>query len=130
MLFFVSLKWQQKACDARPHGNFVLISYQKFFLFLLGQGSFLDYILGEINFQTKKTKMYAFVQFLVDKVKAVVPVTDIKDFVYSNSNEVDISRPYEVFWKSPNGEGTGYWYAVILLIAGKLIFFYFILIKI
>lgn len=53
-------------------------------------------------------------------MKAVVPVTEIKDFAYSE--EVDLSHPYEAFWKSPNGEGTGYWYVVILLIACKLIF--------
>lgn len=64
--------------------------------------------------------MYAFVQFLVDKVKAIVPVETIKNF---NRENLDFeSRAYEVFWKSPDGvEGTGFWYAVVLLVEGKLI---------
>lgn len=65
--------------------------------------------------------MYALVQFLFDKVKAIVPVGNIKNFSHDENFEMDLSRAYEVFWKSPNDEGTGYWYAVVL-VAGKLNF--------
>lgn len=64
--------------------------------------------------------MYAYVQFLLDKVKTIVPLSDIKNFNSDEFIEADFSRAHEVFWKSTNGEGTGYYYAVVLLVAGKL----------
>lgn len=67
--------------------------------------------------------MYALVQFIVDNKKLIVPVSDIKNFKPDTFKEN--SHPvHEVFWASvDNGSGTGFYKAVVFLVAGKFSIF-------
>lgn len=65
--------------------------------------------------------MFAYVRYIDDNIRQIVPLDYIKGFSPQDVNDFEIRKKYDVLWKkSPEDQGQ-YYKAQILKLAGRLL---------
>lgn len=63
---------------------------------------------------------YAFIKFLDDQKKEIVPINDIENFSPSNVHDFDHKKKYSSFYMNEKKEKEGPYACQIIILAGKL----------
>lgn len=65
--------------------------------------------------------MFAYVRYIDDNIRQIVPLDYIKGFCPQDVNDFEIKKKYHILWKkSPEDQGQ-YYKAQILKLAGRLL---------